>query len=1131
MKKIILFIFLLNIVNLFSEYTVTDSLENELKFANGAYRTEVLKNLCIEYWLLDSEKSISFGMMALDAARETSDKEDVIQAVIDLGVAYEFSGDFDTAKKYYSSAVDSSRTIRYYAGIGRAIRNIGFLQEEENKLPEALASYSEAVKSFLKVQRNEDAIRTFINIGIVYQRDHNYEKGLETFLQAKKYIDDSIDKELMISLYNYIGNGYDYLNDYSKALENYLEAYRLANKFDDAVIISETLNNIANLYETLKNYKIALEYFEKALKYDEESDDDESRSVTFNNIANVYSSMQDYDLALEYYSKALKIDEEADYQEGIAAALNNIGLIHHERRNFKLALEEYSRSLKISEEYKDKWAIANTNNNIGELYYDIKDYDKAFEFVRTGLKHALEMKVSDLEMESYNILSKLNYAVKNYKKGYECFQKYVSIKDSIFTENINKISALQIKYQSQTKQKEIELLRSEKKYHSNVSNILITALFVGSLFIVILIYLYVAKRNENNKRKITESKLRESEETFRIFTEKLRSIVFTINENGFFSYINPRAAEVIGYNAEELLKMQFHEIVHPDYRAMVIQRGTSRLNKENPIGKYEFKIVTKQGTEKWLEVSNGLIEVRGKPVILGTAMDISEKYRNQMVREIIYNITKAVNDGKTSDELYYHVHTELHRVLDATNFYIALYDDETNIIETPYYVDEFAEMIPPPQKMKNKNITAYIIRNAKPLFLPEEKRTNMLEEGLISGENYKSKIWMGAPLILKGRVIGAIAVQSYHNPNCYNEKDMEILELVSHQVAVVIDKIRKERELRESEERFRIIFEEAEDVIFIKDENMKFIFINPYFESTFDTKKENLLGKTYFQYSDKEDEAKEIEKEDRRILAGETINRIKKYEIAGKDIFLDMTKIPLKNDDGITIGICGIARNITERIKTNDQIKASLKEKEIMLKEIHHRVKNNMQIINSMLKMQSRFITDPKTLSIFKESQNRVKSMALIHEKLYVSENLSDIDFKNYIHQLIKYLIMSYRINSNNIVFIVDIGDVTIDIENAVPCGLIINELISNSLKYAFPDNRTGEIFISVSTDEEKYILTLKNDGIDFPKDIDTDNTKTLGLRLVNALVKQLNGTLTINKTGGVEFIITFLKQERYYEA
>jgi PAS domain S-box-containing protein len=1131
LKKIVLFLILINIANLFSEYTVTDSLENELKFAKGSERAKILKNLCIEYWYLDSPKSISYGMKALEAAKESNDNKQVIESIIDLGVSIELSGDLEHALDYYNSAVDSSRIINYFAGIGRALKNKGMVEEENKDYEKAVVSYSEAAKYFLKAQKNESAMYSFMNIGTLYEEIHNYEKSLDAYLQSMSLVQLDSDKDMLINLYNYIGNAYSYLSDYSKALENFMEAYKLANKSGNPEIISETINHIANVYQTLKNYNLALQYFEKALEIDEKSDDDALRSVTYNNIANAYSSLKEYDLALDYYNKAMEIDRASDYEQGISTALNNIALIHHERKNFKLAKEEYLESLRISEKYNDKWAIANTSNNIGELYYDIKEYDKAFQYVNKGLEHAMEMKVSDVLMESYNILSMINYAVKNYKQGYECFQKYVSIKDSIFSESISKISSLHMKYQDQTKKQEIELLKAEKTYQLNLSNILITVLFIGSIFILILIYLYMSKRKENNKRKITEFKLRESEETFRVFTEKLRSIVYTINENGFFSYINPRAEEVIGYTEDELLRMQFHEIIHPDHRAMVLQRGTARLNKENPVDNYEFKIITKQGAEKWLEVSNGLIEVKGKPVILGTAMDISEKYRLQLVREAVYNISKAVNQLNKPDDLYNLIHTELNKVLDATNFYIALYDEKTNIIETPYYVDEKAESIPLPQELKNKGLTSYIIKTAESLYLPETKRIRMLEENLIYGKNWTSKIWMGTPLMIEGRVIGAIAVQNYHDPLCYSEKDIEILELFSHQIAIAIDKNSKERELKESEERFRIIFEEAEDVIFIKDEKMNFIFINPYFEKVFKVKKEKLLGRTFLEFTNKKELALEIKEEDKVVFGGKTLNKIKKFDVKGNDIFLDLTKIPLKNDNGKTIGICGIARDITERIKTNEQIKSSLKEKEIMLKEIHHRVKNNMQIINSMLKMQSRFITDQKTLNIFKESQNRIKSMALIHEKLYLSESLSDIDFKNYIHQLIKYLIMSYNINSNNIVFIVDIGDITIDIENAVPCGLIINELISNSLKHAFPEGRSGEIFISVSADKDKYALVIKNDGIDFPEEIDTDNTKTLGLRLVHTLVNQLDGKIEINKTGGVEFKITFSKQDRYYEA
>lgn len=214
---------------------------------------------------------------------------------------------------------------------------------------------------------------------------------------------------------------------------------------------------------------------------------------------------------------------------------------------------------------------------------------------------------------------------------------------------------------------------------------------------------------------------------------------------------------------------------------------------------------------------------------------------------------------------------------------------------------------------------------------------------------------------------------------------------------------------------------------------------------------------------------------------------------------------------------------LVQREQAEKKIKASLEEKEILLKEIHHRVKNNLQVISSLLYLQSKKAKDNESLEMFNESQNRIKSMALIHEKLYKSEDIVHIDFSDYIGSLTSYLIKSYHVNAWDITIEKEIGKVQISIDKAIPCGLIINELISNSLKHAFPDSGKGEIKIKFdSFDHNRIIIQVKDNGIGLSKDIDIKNIDTLGLRLVNTLTEQLEGVIEINREGGTEYNIIF---------
>jgi len=218
-----------------------------------------------------------------------------------------------------------------------------------------------------------------------------------------------------------------------------------------------------------------------------------------------------------------------------------------------------------------------------------------------------------------------------------------------------------------------------------------------------------------------------------------------------------------------------------------------------------------------------------------------------------------------------------------------------------------------------------------------------------------------------------------------------------------------------------------------------------------------------------------------------------------------------------------ISRSLAE-----EAIKKSLAEKDDLIRELHHRVKNTIQIISSLLNMQTQQVDDEETRNILRETQNRVRSMALIHEKLFQSPDLTHINFKEYIQKLVSDLFYSYHIDQDQIEPVIKIEEARLNIETAVPCGLIISELVSNSLKHAFPNGRKGEVYISLQINDT-YVLTIRDTGIGFPDELDYKNTDSLGLQLVNGLVNQIDGNIQLIKTHGTEFKIIF-KELKYKE-
>ena len=214
---------------------------------------------------------------------------------------------------------------------------------------------------------------------------------------------------------------------------------------------------------------------------------------------------------------------------------------------------------------------------------------------------------------------------------------------------------------------------------------------------------------------------------------------------------------------------------------------------------------------------------------------------------------------------------------------------------------------------------------------------------------------------------------------------------------------------------------------------------------------------------------------------------------------------------------------------TYEQIQASLKEKEILLSEIHHRVKNNMQVIISMLRLQSNKTCDKKYAELLKDSERRVLSMSLVHEQLYQSKNFSNIDFKEYLKNLLTDLFISHGVDTSTVELIIDCTDVLLDLDNAIPCGLIVNELVSNCLKHAFPDNRKGKITLLVgSVSEEEFELTVSDDGVGIPQDLDISNIDSMGLRLVRVLIEDtFEGQMDLERTDGTRFKLK-LKKVKY---
>jgi PAS domain S-box-containing protein len=479
----------------------------------------------------------------------------------------------------------------------------------------------------------------------------------------------------------------------------------------------------------------------------------------------------------------------------------------------------------------------------------------------------------------------------------------------------------------------------------------------------------------------TESALRESEELYRTVVTRANDGIAIIQDNRV-KFINPLLAEMGGYAREEIVGRQFTDFLSADDIPYLKGIYDSRMAGQEVPAKYEIQLNRKNRGNIFVEVNSSIISYENRPAALVLIRDITERRKTETLRESLLRISAAASSSDSLDELFRSIHMIIADLMPAKNFYIALYDPQADILSFPYFVDEFDA--PPASKRPGRGLTEYVLRTGRPLLASPQIFSELERQGEAESIGAPSIDWLGVPLNIENRTIGALVVQSYTEGVRYGEEEKDILRFVSDQVAMAVH--RKEAEAR---------------------------------------------------------------------------------------------------------------------------LKASLEEKEVLLKEIHHRVKNNMQVISSLLNLQARQIKDPLVLEAFKESQRRIRSMALIHERLYQSSDLSRIEFSQYLRNLASHLFQSYQADASRIRVKMETEEVLLNINTAIPCGLIVNELISNVLKHAFPDGRSGELEIVLRRAAGGgYVILVRDDGIGLPPGLDIRRTETLGMQIVSTLVGQIDGRL-----------------------
>lgn len=358
---------------------------------------------------------------------------------------------------------------------------------------------------------------------------------------------------------------------------------------------------------------------------------------------------------------------------------------------------------------------------------------------------------------------------------------------------------------------------------------------------------------------------------------------------------------------------------------------------------------------------------------------------------------------------------------------------------------------------------------------------------------------------------------------------LHILVLAAGLAAITAFRLRSARTaeaLASSERRFHDVTVNTGDWVWEVDAEGRYVYSSPAVKAVLGYGPEEVRGRLIYDFLHPDDRGS-IEPSLRDLFSRGVSFRMflntQKCRDGGK-VILQSSGVPVPGKDGRCAGYRGVHSDVTEQKHFEEELRASIREKETLLREINHRVKNNMQIISSLLRLHQAYIKDPEDAEIFRECQGRILTMAAAHEKLYQSESLSRINVKHFLKDLAGNVLRSYRGDASRVSLRMDIEDMFFGLETAVPCGMLMTELISNSLKHAFHDGRGGMIEVSLSREESGELeLVVRDNGPGIPPDTDLTKTESLGLKLVSTLAEgQLDGTLEVGSEQGTEFRIRF---------
>ncbi len=600
---------------------------------------------------------------------------------------------------------------------------------------------------------------------------------------------------------------------------------------------------------------------------------------------------------------------------------------------------------------------------------------------------------------------------------------------------------------------------------------------------------FIAIGVDITERTRAEKALLESEEKYRNLVDRAEDGIAIVQDE-VFRYGNPALARIWGGTIEEIIDLPLVAMAHPDAREKIIGRYRKRIAGEDVPGIYETVFLRKDGSQYPAEVNAGAITYRGRPATLTIIRDITErKQTEQALRESEAELADAMDMAHLA-RWEFDVPTGIFTFNDC--FY-ALYGTTAEReggyrMPAEVYAREFCH--PDDMHMVADEV---------------KKAIDATDPGYVSQ--------------LDHRIIRRDGELRYITVRIAITKDAGGNTVKTHGVNQdITERKRMEEALRESEEMFRNPVEHSSVGIYLI-QNGLLRYANSRLCEMLGYSCAEILECPIEQF---------ILPEDRTAMMLEFQKSLEGSGGGGHGEFRWVRKdgaVSFLENFGSRMmyhgrpAVFGTIIDVTERKRMEGQIAESLREKEVMLREIHHRVKNNLQILNSLLNLQMEKVPDEKTVMALADTQARVRAMSLVHERLYKTQELSRIDLADYISKLAEELLRSQKV-AQKVELDLHIQGTFLDISQAIPVGLIMNEILTNSLKYAFPGGRPGRISISSEKKDGAYLIRISDNGVGIPGDFDWQKSNTLGMRLIHGLVSQVDGTITLDRGHGTSYTI-----------